>query len=160
MEALGFKPKPPPHDEARSDTNHPTRPGTFRSLESGGFQGCGFKGFWVRVVRGLFAASLGARGAGVCGITRGGFPRRFWVTRGWLPRCSVRTRGGLTSKRRPSRLSGLVRSFRRQCESRSAAFCVGVEGRRLGGVTLECLAPPLSPLHLVPSPQRILQLSA
>ena len=61
MEALGFK--PPPHDEARSDTNHPTRPGTFRGLESGGFQGCGFKGFWVRVVRGLFAASLGARGA-------------------------------------------------------------------------------------------------
>ena len=63
MEALGFKPKPPPHDEARSDTNHPTRPGTFRGLESGQFQGCGFKGFWVRVVRGLFAASLGARGA-------------------------------------------------------------------------------------------------
>ena len=36
MEALGFKPKPPAHDEARSDTNHPTRPGTFRGLESGG----------------------------------------------------------------------------------------------------------------------------
>ena len=60
---------------------------------------------------------------------------------------SVRTRGGLTSKRRPSRLSGLVRSFRRQCESRSAAFCVGVEGRRLGGVTLEC-REPLTPCAL------------
>ena len=63
MEALGFKPKPPAHDEARSDTNHPTRPGTFRGLESGGFQGWEVKGFGVRVVRGLFAASLGARGA-------------------------------------------------------------------------------------------------
>ena len=63
MEALGFKPKPSPHDEARSDTNHPTRPETFRGLESAGFQGCGFKGFGVRVLRGLFAASLGARGA-------------------------------------------------------------------------------------------------
>ena len=64
MEALGFKPKPPQHDAARSDTNHPTRAGTFRGLESGGFQGCGFnKGSWGRVVRGLFAASLkGARG--------------------------------------------------------------------------------------------------
>ena len=85
-------------------------------------------------------------------ITRGGFPRRFRVTRGGLPRCSVRTRGGVTSKRRPSCLSGLVRSFRRQCERRSAAFCVGVEGRRLGGVTLECLAPPLSPLHFCALP--------
>ena len=65
MEALGFKPKPSPHDEARSDTNHPTRSETFRGLESGGFQGCGFKGFGVRVLRGLFAASLGARGATV-----------------------------------------------------------------------------------------------
>ena len=63
MEALGFKPKPSAHDEARSDTNHPTRPGTFRGLESGGFQGWEFKGFGVRVVRGLFAASLGAREA-------------------------------------------------------------------------------------------------
>ena len=63
MEALGFKPKPPAHDEARSDTNHPTRPGTFRGLESGQFQGWEFKGFGVRVVRGLFAASLGAREA-------------------------------------------------------------------------------------------------
>ena len=69
MEALGFKPKPPQHDTARSDTNHPTRAGTFRGLESGGFQDCGFKGFWGTVVRGLFAASLkGARGVfrGVC----------------------------------------------------------------------------------------------
>ena len=63
MEALGFKPKPQPHDEARSDTNHPTRPGTFKGLESGGFQGWELKGFGVRVVRGLFAASLGAREA-------------------------------------------------------------------------------------------------
>ena len=63
MEALGFKPKPPPHDAARSDTNHPTRAGTFRGLDSGGFQGCGFKGFGAGVVRGLFAALWkGARG--------------------------------------------------------------------------------------------------
>ena len=63
MEALGFKPKPPPHDAARSDTNHPTRSGTFRGPESGGFQGCGFKGFGAGVVRGLFAALWkGARG--------------------------------------------------------------------------------------------------
>ena len=63
MEALGFKPKPPLHDAARSDTNHPTRAGTFRGLESGRFQGCGFKGFGAGVVRGLFAALWkGARG--------------------------------------------------------------------------------------------------
>ena len=60
---MGFKPKPPHHDAARSDTNHPTRAGTFKGLESGRFQGWEFKGFWGKVVRGLFAASLkGARG--------------------------------------------------------------------------------------------------
>ena len=69
MEALGFKPKPPPHDAARSDTNHPTRAGTFRGPESGRFQGRGFKGFGAGVVRGLFAALWkgggGFRGVGV-----------------------------------------------------------------------------------------------
>ena len=86
MEALGFKPKPPPHDVARSDTNHPTRAGTFRGPESGGFQGCGFKGFGAGAVRGLFAALWkGARGV----------PRRWCVTRGGLPRCSARTARGV-----------------------------------------------------------------
>ena len=63
FQALRFKPKPPAHDQAKSYTNHPTRPGTFRGLESGGFQGWEVQGFGVRVVMGLFAASLGARGA-------------------------------------------------------------------------------------------------
>ena len=83
MEALGFKPKPPPHDAARSDTNHPTRSGTFRGPESGSFQGCGFKGFGAGVVRGLFAALwkgvrggsaalvCDARGAVFCSNARG-----------------------------------------------------------------------------------------
>ena len=74
MEALGFKPKPPAHDEARSDTitNHPTRPETFRGLESGGFQGWEFKGLGVRVVRGLFAASLVHNARGVSAALRAG----------------------------------------------------------------------------------------
>ena len=67
MEALGFKPKPPPHDAARSDTNHPTRAGTFRGPESGRFQGCGFKGFGAGVVRGgaVERRAGGFRGVGV-----------------------------------------------------------------------------------------------
>ena len=131
------------------------------ALNPEGFQGCGFKGFWGRVVRGLFAALLkGARGVSAAFVHNARrFPRRFCVTRGGLPRCSVRTRGGLTSERRPFCLRGFVRAFRRQCESRSAAFCVGVEGRRLGGVTLECLASPRSPPQLATVPQRTLQRS-
>ena len=119
MEALGFKPKPESdkrahHDAARADTNHPTRAGTFRGLESGGFQGCGFKGFWRSVVRGLFAASsLGPRGVSVAFVFNA---RGLCVTR-----------GGLISECRPCCLGGFVRSFRRQCECRSAAFCVGQE---------------------------------
>ena len=125
MEALGFKPKPPPHDAARSDT-------TFRGPESGGFQGCGFKGFGAGVVRGLFAALWkGARGV----------PRRWCATRGGLPRCSARTRGGSNSLCRPYCLRSVVRSSRRQCECRSAAFCVGVEGRRSGGARVPCVPP-------------------
>ena len=38
---------------------------TFRGLESGGFQGWEFKGLGVRVVRGLFAASLVHNARGV-----------------------------------------------------------------------------------------------
>ena len=71
MEALGFKPKPPPHDAAWSDTNHPTRAGTFRGPESGGFQGCGFKGFGAGAVRGLFGAlwkGTGGSAALVCDV--------------------------------------------------------------------------------------------
>ena len=73
MEALGFKPKPPPHDAARSDTNHPTRSGTFRALNPEGF----------RVV-GLRVSGLGWLGgcSRRCGKARGGVPRRWCVTRG------------------------------------------------------------------------------
>ena len=152
MEALGFKPKPPLHDAARSDTNHPTRAGTFRGLESGGFQGCGFKGFGAGVVRGLFAALW--KGA------RGGSAALVCDARWAIPRCSVRTRGGSNSLCRPCCLRGVVRSSRRQCECRSAAFCVGVEGRRSGGVTLECPAFPLGPLKPPLPPQQTLQLPA
>ena len=151
MEALGFKPKPPPHDAARSDTNHPTRSGTFRALSPEGF----------RVV-GLRVSGLGWLGgcSRRCGKARGGVPRRWCATRGGLPRCSARTRGGSNSLCRPYCLRSVVRSSRRQCECRSAAFCVGVEGRRSGGVTLECPAFPLGPLKPPPPPQQTLQLSA
>ena len=54
MEALGFKPKPPHHDAARSDTNHPTRAGTFKGLgiPKKGFQGWELEGFWGKVHHG------------------------------------------------------------------------------------------------------------
>ena len=55
---------PNPRTTMRRGRTRTTRPEqeTFRGLESGGFQGCGFKGSWGKVVRGLFAASLkGAR---------------------------------------------------------------------------------------------------
>ena len=68
MEALGFKPKPPPHDAARSDTNHPTRAGTFRGPESGGFQGCGFKGFGAGAVRGPVRGAVERRAGGFRGV--------------------------------------------------------------------------------------------
>ena len=161
MEALGFKPKPPQHDAARSDTNHPTRAGTFRGLESGGFQGCGFKGSWGRVVRGLSAASLkGARGVSAAFVhnARGVSAAFLCDARGATAVFCSNARG-LISERRPFCLRGFVRAFRRQCESRSAAFCVGVEVRRSGGVTLECLASPRSPPQLATVPQRTLQLS-
>ena len=127
MEALGFKPKPPPHDAARSDTNHPTRAETFRGLESGGFQGCGFKGFGFGAVMGLFAALWkGARGD-TAALVRNARGIQLFVP-ALLPE---------------GRRSFVVSSVRAQVGS---LLC---RSGRSGGVTLECPALPLGPSKLL-----------
>ena len=80
MEALGFKPKPPRTTRrGRTPITRP-EPEPLGALNPEGF----------RVVD-LRVSGLGWLGgcSRRCGKARGGVPRRWCVTRGWLPRCSV-----------------------------------------------------------------------